>query len=274
MNAPPSKSAPQTCFVIGPIGQTGSETRKHADMMLHAVIKHVVEDKEFNFICKRADEDARPGMINDQIIYDIVNSDVVIADLSELNPNAFYELGIRHSTLKPTIHIASQPTKLPFDNAGHSTLFVDLSDWHSIISARSKLSAALKETLKEGYKVSNPLTQAKATFAIRSSKDPKDIMMLGLQNEVEELKQIIGNINYNKTNTTPSMNKSSPEYDDIADRVINIIRDYVSKGRGIDFSIDRAKRYAQRAGMSIKTIKHDKNYITIETDDGIYMADI
>ena len=45
----------------------------------------------------------------------ILNADLVVADFTDLNPNALYELGIRHSTLKPVIHIAKAGTALPFD---------------------------------------------------------------------------------------------------------------------------------------------------------------
>jgi hypothetical protein len=65
-------------------------------------------------------------MIGDRVISDIINAELVVADLTELNQNAFYELGIRHSTEKPTIHVARAETTLPFDTVSHSTIFVDL----------------------------------------------------------------------------------------------------------------------------------------------------
>jgi hypothetical protein len=71
--------------------------RAHADLLLNLVIKEVLETPEFGFAVKRADEDADPGMINDRVIQDILNSELAVADLSFLRPNAFYELGIRHA---------------------------------------------------------------------------------------------------------------------------------------------------------------------------------
>ncbi len=46
----------------------------------------------------------------------LLNADVVIADVSTYNPNAFYELGVRHA-LKPytTITIAEDKLVFPFD---------------------------------------------------------------------------------------------------------------------------------------------------------------
>lgn len=48
----------------------------------------------------------------------LLNSDIVIADVSTHNPNAFYELGVRHA-LKPhtTITIAEDKLVSPFDVA-------------------------------------------------------------------------------------------------------------------------------------------------------------
>ena len=95
------------CFVIGPIAKDGGSERKHSDLLLNAVIKDVLQREEFGYHVKRADEDADPGMIGDRMISDIINSDLVVADLTDLNPNTFYELGIRHATEKPTIHIGA-----------------------------------------------------------------------------------------------------------------------------------------------------------------------
>lgn len=109
---PPQKPL---CFVIGPIGKEGSEERRHADFLLYGLIKHVLEAEEFGYRVKRADEDADPGMISDRMISDIVNAELVVADLTDLNANAFYELGIRHAAEKPVIHVAKAGTVLPFD---------------------------------------------------------------------------------------------------------------------------------------------------------------
>jgi hypothetical protein len=82
------------CFVIGPIGKDGSPERKHSDLLLNAVIKHVLQQDEFGYLVKRADEDADPGMIGDRMISDIIHSELVVADLTDLNPNAFMSLGL------------------------------------------------------------------------------------------------------------------------------------------------------------------------------------
>ena len=142
---------PPLCFVIGPIGKDLSQDRKHADLLLHAVIKHVLEAEEFRYKVKRADEDADPGMIGDRVISDIIHAELVVADLTDLNPNAFYKLGIRHSNEKPTIHIARSGTPLPFDNLAHRTIFIDLADWESIQRGRDQLTRSARAIQDPGY---------------------------------------------------------------------------------------------------------------------------
>jgi L-arabinose isomerase len=118
------------CFVIGPIGKPGSEERRHADMLLNAVVKSVLESDDFPYEVIRSDHVADPGMINDKVIHDILNAELVVADLTFLNANAFYELGIRHAATKPAIHIAQAGTRLPFDTFGYRAIIEDLTDWH------------------------------------------------------------------------------------------------------------------------------------------------
>ena len=189
-----SASSP-LCFVIGPIGNEGTEFRKHADMMLHALIKHVLEHGEFGYTVRRADEDADPGMIGDRMISDLIHAELVVADLTDLNANAFYELGIRHSTEKPTIHVARVGTILPFDNVSHRTIFMDLTDWHSIELGRTRLAAAARAIGSPHFRVSNPITQANASFKMRESADPRDQLISGLQARMQSLElQLRGNV--------------------------------------------------------------------------------
>jgi hypothetical protein len=175
------------CFVVGPIGKEGSLERKHADLLLHSVIKHVLEGEKFGYKVKRADEDADPGMIGDRVISDIIHAELVVADLTDLNPNAFYELGIRHSTEKPTIHIAKAGTVLPFDTVAHRTIFVDLTDWQSTEAGRLSLARFALAIKDPEYKVSNPITQANASFKMRESSDPQVRVIAELQERVGTL---------------------------------------------------------------------------------------
>src|SRR5436190_149653 len=99
------------CFVVGPIGDPESDIRVHADWILEEIVQPVVSQfPEFSVV--RADQISPPGMIDAQVIQHLLDSDLVIADLSRENPNAFYEIGIRHMAQRPIIHMQLADEKI------------------------------------------------------------------------------------------------------------------------------------------------------------------
>jgi len=153
---------------------------------LNGIIKPAIADF-FNLTVWRADEDNQPGMITDKLINDLFDSDLVIADLSELNPNAFYELGIRHAAAKPTIHMAAAGTKLPFDNLGHRAIFFELNDWNSIEQAKTSLREQCEEALADAFQPSNPVIQALSVKAFRASPKEKDHILADIMERLESI---------------------------------------------------------------------------------------
>ncbi len=83
------------------------------DYIYKTVIKSSVE--ELNLECYRIDDDTIPKNIPDKIIREIIQSDLIIADISQQNPNVFYELGISHAIGNKTIIISQKLDNLPFD---------------------------------------------------------------------------------------------------------------------------------------------------------------
>lgn len=178
MATAPDSAEKSLCFVIGPIGKEGTETRRDADFLLEMIIRPALAD---SYRVKRADEDADPGMISNAMITDITHAEIVVADLTGLNPNAFYELGIRHMTEQPVIHVATVGTELPFDALGHRTIFFDLRDHRSISITKDRISDAARATKEPGYHVSNPIIQANAIVRMRDSDDPQERAIADLQ---------------------------------------------------------------------------------------------
>jgi hypothetical protein len=105
------------CFVVMGFGtKTDYATGRKLDLnkSYRLLIKPVVEEKGLD--CIRADEIRHSGTIDVPMYNELLNADVVIADLSTANVNAFYELGIRHA-LRPqtTIVISEDKLAYPFD---------------------------------------------------------------------------------------------------------------------------------------------------------------
>jgi hypothetical protein len=182
-----SEEKRRRCFVIGPIGKEGSIERKHADMLLYAVVREALKDCDPPYEVVRSDQIADPGMITDRMIHEIMNAELVVADLTFLNANAFYELGIRHAAEKPVIHFAQADTELPFDAMTHRAILEDITSWGGIEGARQRIREAAKVIEASDYRVSNPITQANASFKMRKSADPSEQVIADLQTRVARL---------------------------------------------------------------------------------------
>ena len=108
---------PQTCFVVMGFGEkTDYKTSRVLD--LNKTYKHIIKKavEAAGLVCVRADEIAHSGTIDAPMYEQLLDADLVVADLSTSNLNAAYELGIRHA-LKPstTIIIAEDQFTSPFD---------------------------------------------------------------------------------------------------------------------------------------------------------------
>lgn len=65
--------------------------------------------------CERADDIYGISGIMQSVWESINRAQVIIADLTERNPNVFYELGIAHTLGKPVIMITQSMDYVPFD---------------------------------------------------------------------------------------------------------------------------------------------------------------
>ncbi len=190
------------CFVITPIGKNGSLTFQKTEGLINSVLKPVL--LEHGFFPLPAHHIDSTGSINKQIIDKIVNCELVIANLTEINPNVMYELAIRHSFGKKVITVAENDTKLPFDVIDQRTLFYE----DSMLGAdrlRPALSNAIATILKEpsGIKnISNPIYDAvKQVAAIHGLPTEQQDALSILMNRLDAMDAQLNAINQTIPNT-------------------------------------------------------------------------
>jgi hypothetical protein len=152
------------CFVISAIGPDDSDIRRHANDVFDKLILPVVQ--KFEYIPLRADHISRPGLITQQIIDYIIDSPLMIADLTGHNPNVFYELAIRHMTKKPIIHIISKEYKIPFDIFDFRTIHYDLREGY-IEEAKVELQKQVANLQKNPDSFENPISITMGARQIR-----------------------------------------------------------------------------------------------------------
>ena len=75
--------------------------------------------------CKRADDVDHDGAIMVEVIDHIKRARLIVAEVSEHNPNVMYEVGWAHALDRPTILVARDGTRLPFDIAHLNTVYYE-----------------------------------------------------------------------------------------------------------------------------------------------------
>lgn len=139
-------------FVIMPFGikydySSPKEKLIDFDVIYNKIIKPAGVSAGWNVT--RIDEVVSSGTITNQYLKEIMQAEVVIADISIPNPNVFYELGIRQSiSTGSTILIALEGSQLPFDVSDQRVIFYSL-DLSRLDKSKERIVQALSQQALE-----------------------------------------------------------------------------------------------------------------------------
>lgn len=141
------------CFVIMPFGEKSDASGQKIDFdtVYEHIIKPSIEDldQELDIECVRCDEINQSGWVQSQMIERIYLDDVAVVDISTLNPNVFYELGVRHALrASVTVLIRKKGTSLPFNIQDLKAIDYDL-DLQSADEAKKKIKEFIRNGLKD-----------------------------------------------------------------------------------------------------------------------------
>jgi hypothetical protein len=138
-----------TCFVAMPIKSSGSAEHRHYEAIFETIRDSIVAS---GFDCLRADKDLGVGNISRRIVQRLVSAEIVIADLTDLNPNVFYELGVRHAMRRlGTILLMdkSKSESVPFDVNQYEVIFYE-GDIAGIRELVRKVNDAVRKVSASG----------------------------------------------------------------------------------------------------------------------------
>lgn len=189
----------KTCFIVTPIGPDSSPTRRATDGLISTVLRPMLKDMGFE--THVAHEISASGSITQQVVEHILNDDLVIANLTDLNPNVMYELAIRHCKGTPSVTIADANTKLPFDIAAERTVFFT-NDMRGAFELRPLLEQAVKAAM-ESKAPDNPVWRAsKSQVMFEAAKG--DTLQEFLVTSIKDLQSSVSEIK----NSSRSANKT------------------------------------------------------------------
>lgn len=130
-----------TAFVIMPFSEKGKQERPNGffDEVLKSLITPAGNEAGFAIeTARREDSD----IIHHTIINELLQADLVIADLTDHNPNVLFELGIRLANERPIVLIKSKDTGPIFDVDNLLRVYVyDQNLWSTTVQADVKALA-------------------------------------------------------------------------------------------------------------------------------------
>lgn len=152
----------RTCFFVAPIGTDDSDERRHSDLILAQIVETAVASVDPSLSVVRADSIAEPGRITEQILAHIAGARLVVADLSFLNPNVFYELALRHAMGLPAVLVSRLSDRIPFDIADLRIVRMDMADIYTFVpqmeAYRTELASHVRQALEHPESVRTPVS--------------------------------------------------------------------------------------------------------------------
>ncbi len=172
---PNDKSLDETpkkiCFVVTPIGTPDSAIRRSTDGLLEATLQPILEKLGFEMVV--AHRISTPGSITRQVLEHLLKDDLVIANLTGLNPNVMYELAVRHCVRLPVVVIAENNTVLPFDLVTERTIFYT-DDMKGVGELKPSLESTISRATEE-KDPDNPVYRAVESNVMREVNPAGDL---------------------------------------------------------------------------------------------------
>lgn len=243
------------CFVMMPIADINSYDPGHFGRVYEHLLKPAIVAAGYQPI--RADDTIKTDYIVVSIIQMIVESDIVICDLSARNPNVMYELGIRHAFNKPVVLIKDKRTEKIFDIQGlryseyDESLRID-----SVQKDLTKITNAIKDTASADNTAINSIVQL---AGINTAELPEKQT---ISNDTHIILSAINSIENRINELENRNNKSSGKYFYIANNTV-----YFSEH---DFAVvgDTVWDVINNVEGTLFDLNPSQNKIKIKTKDG------
>lgn len=185
-------------FIISQIGEPETHNREWADNVSSYIVSPIAN--EFNLSILRSDGDHTPGPVTPQILRSMLESKLVVADLTGRNPNVYYELCFAHSFGLPVVSLVDDTSSLPFDMKDERVITlandngkIDISNGEK---AKSSLRDAFKIVLEENYEPKSIVNDVASVQSIEnmSPSDPVVSQLSDLSRKVEQIHEKIHSV--------------------------------------------------------------------------------
>jgi nucleoside 2-deoxyribosyltransferase len=229
--------ASKRCLYISTFGPANAPQNNAAEAIFNVLVAPVFRSDFPDFEIVRYNSELIHGTINEQILEDIQTADLVVADLTELTPNGFYELGVRHATGLPTVLLAQTGHPLPFDHKDFRFVVYSYRATDDEVEQRTReaLIESVRGALNGGPALNLPTRSSREMrneLASRVQEAAEAIQALRINSTsdvVASLEQIANDLDQVDDKQTPSAMKEAGEK---LLKIISRVADQLASVRG------------------------------------------
>nr|QNO55213.1 hypothetical protein MHJDHPNH_00015 [Methanosarcinales archaeon ANME-1 ERB7] len=143
------------CFVIMPFSATKRCTTEEWTAIFENLHKPAIIGSRLGYKCERSK--IRTGAFIKDILMQLNQADVVLADLTDMNPNVFYELGVRHTLRTRTILVSQTIDDVPSDLKQYGVITYNITP-SGVTEYKNEISKILKDIRNNPDRPDNPVS--------------------------------------------------------------------------------------------------------------------
>jgi hypothetical protein len=166
------------CFFAATVEDEKSKAHPASGILLREILTPILGEMGFSLVT--AHELPDPSMIGMEAIAHLSNDRLVIADLTGLNSNVMYEVGVRHCLRLPLVILAENGTNLPFEIQSDWIFF-----YNSDLSDREGLRHRLKQLCEKAIAdkaPDNPVYRAAKSDITKEAMNYSNALPRGAEN--------------------------------------------------------------------------------------------
>ena len=226
-----------------PFSATTSKSEEEWGKIYNNLFKRIIENSKFDYECKRSE--LENGSFTRDIVINLKDDYLVLADITDFNPNVMWELGVRHSLSKKTIMVARSDfiPKIPSDIKEYGVVPYDvgITDYKEF---EEQIYSIMKKIEDNPEKPDSPVFNfLKEEDLILSSYGRKQIInkLVGLMTEIGENLELVNGI-LSKTKPVEKMGVTSRR---CAFQALDklLIENYVNAGEGYIKLLQRIRKW-------------------------------
>ncbi len=126
--------------------------------------------EDVNYEVRRADSFTDQRSILHDVVENIMQADLIVAELSSVNGNVMYELGIAHGLSKPTVLLTQDITAVPFDLRSYRLITYSLN-YNDVRKLQDQLREVAKRHREGTIRFGNPISD----FAPKETRVSKSV---------------------------------------------------------------------------------------------------